>query len=153
MRTAFFFFFFFQLLGVQSKEEQGTQDCQGSPDQTMQPPQNGSHGRIVVNSGEGPVQVQGNGSGREQGTFPWCRYFSFFLFSFFFFYGLGLNFDSEMIYTSIHQQMKEMIWWWQINNKHAGEGGSQLWVGYGCAVRSFDHHPITKPEKMQICNL
>ena len=32
-------------------------------------------------------------------------------------------------------------------------GGTQLWVGYGCAARSFDHHPITKPEKMQICNL
>ena len=26
-------------------------------------------------------------------------------------------------------------------------GGTQLWVGYGCAARSFDHHPITKPEK------
>ena len=22
------------------------------------------------------------------------------------------------------------------------EGGTQLWVGYGCAARSFDHHPI-----------
>ena len=32
-------------------------------------------------------------------------------------------------------------------------GGTQVWVGYGCASRSFDHHPITKPEKMQICNL
>ena len=34
-------------------------------------------------------------------------------------------------------------------------GGTQLWVGYGCAARSFDHHSIglTKPEKMQICNL
>ena len=33
-------------------------------------------------------------------------------------------------------------------------GGTQLWVGYGCAARSFDdHHPITKPEKTQICNL
>ena len=34
--------------------------------------------------------------------------------------------------------------------------GTQLWVGYGCAARSFDHHPcdpVTKPEKMQICNL
>ena len=32
-------------------------------------------------------------------------------------------------------------------------GGTQLWVGYGCAARSFEHHPITKPEKMQICYL
>ena len=32
-------------------------------------------------------------------------------------------------------------------------GGTQLWVGYGCAARSFDYHPITKPEKVQICNL
>ena len=32
-------------------------------------------------------------------------------------------------------------------------GGTQRWVGYGCATRSFDHHPITKPEKTQICNL
>ena len=32
-------------------------------------------------------------------------------------------------------------------------GGTQLWVGYGCAARSFDHHPITKPEKTQICYL
>ena len=32
-------------------------------------------------------------------------------------------------------------------------GGTQLWVGYGCAARSFDHHPITKPEKAQIRNL
>ena len=32
-------------------------------------------------------------------------------------------------------------------------GGTQLWVEYGCAARSFDHHPITKPEKTQICNL
>ena len=31
-------------------------------------------------------------------------------------------------------------------------GGTQLWVGYGCVARSFNH-PITKPEKMQICNL
>ena len=34
-----------------------------------------------------------------------------------------------------------------------GPGGTQLWVGYRCAARSFDHHPITKPEKTQICNL
>ena len=34
-----------------------------------------------------------------------------------------------------------------------GGGGTQLWVGYGCTARSFDHHPITKPEKTQICNL
>ena len=34
-----------------------------------------------------------------------------------------------------------------------GGGGTQLWVGYRCAARSFDHHPITKPEKTQICNL
>ena len=34
-----------------------------------------------------------------------------------------------------------------------GPGGTQLWVRYGCAARSFDHHPITKPEKTQICNL
>ena len=32
-------------------------------------------------------------------------------------------------------------------------GGTQLWVGYGCAARSLDHHLITKPEKVQICNL
>ena len=32
-------------------------------------------------------------------------------------------------------------------------GGTQLWVGYGCAARSFEHHPITKPEKTQICYL
>ena len=32
-------------------------------------------------------------------------------------------------------------------------GGTQLGFGYGCATRSFDHHPITKPEKTQICNL
>ena len=32
-------------------------------------------------------------------------------------------------------------------------GGTQLWVGYGCAALSFDHHPVTKPEKTQICNL
>ena len=32
-------------------------------------------------------------------------------------------------------------------------GGTQLCVGYGCAARSFDHHPITKPEKTQICNV
>ena len=32
-------------------------------------------------------------------------------------------------------------------------GSTQTWVGYGCAAHSFDHHPITKPEKMQICNL
>ena len=32
-------------------------------------------------------------------------------------------------------------------------GGTQLWVGYGCAAQSFDHHPIAKPEKMQICKL
>ena len=32
-------------------------------------------------------------------------------------------------------------------------GGTHLWVGYGCPARSFNHHPITKPEKMQICNL
>ena len=30
---------------------------------------------------------------------------------------------------------------------------TQTWVGYGCVAHSFDHHPITKPEKMQICNL
>ena len=36
---------------------------------------------------------------------------------------------------------------------HIPGGGTQLWVGYGCAARSFDHHPITKPEKTQICNL
>ena len=34
-----------------------------------------------------------------------------------------------------------------------GGGGTQLWVGYGCATRSFYHHPITKPEKTQICDL
>ena len=33
------------------------------------------------------------------------------------------------------------------------QGGTQLWVGYGCATPSFDHHPITKPEKVQIFNL
>ena len=33
------------------------------------------------------------------------------------------------------------------------QGGTQLWVGYGCAAQSFDHHPITKPEKTQICDL
>ena len=32
-------------------------------------------------------------------------------------------------------------------------GGTQLWVGHGCAARSFEHHPITKPEKARICNL
>ena len=32
-------------------------------------------------------------------------------------------------------------------------GGTQLWVGYGCAARSFDHNPISKPEKAQIRNL
>ena len=32
-------------------------------------------------------------------------------------------------------------------------GGTQLRVGYGCAARSFDHHPITNPEKTQICYL
>ena len=26
-------------------------------------------------------------------------------------------------------------------------GGTQFWVGYGCVARSFDHHPITKPER------
>ena len=31
--------------------------------------------------------------------------------------------------------------------------GGYSWVGYGCAARSFDHHPITKPEKTQICYL
>ena len=28
-----------------------------------------------------------------------------------------------------------------------GGGGTELWVGYGCAARSFDHHPITKPRR------
>ena len=32
-------------------------------------------------------------------------------------------------------------------------GGTQLWVGYRCTARSFNYHPITKPEKMQICDL
>ena len=32
-------------------------------------------------------------------------------------------------------------------------GGTQLWVGYGCAAQSFEHYPITKPEKTQICYL
>ena len=32
-------------------------------------------------------------------------------------------------------------------------GSTQIWVGYGCAAQSFDHPPITKPEKVQICNL
>ena len=38
-------------------------------------------------------------------------------------------------------------------NRQLCWGGTQLWVGYGCAARSFNHHPITKPEKTQICNL
>ena len=32
-------------------------------------------------------------------------------------------------------------------------GGTQLWVGYRGAAQSFDHHPITKPEKTQNRNL
>ena len=36
---------------------------------------------------------------------------------------------------------------------HPGEGGTQIWVGYGCPAQSFDHHLKTKPEKMQICDL
>ena len=43
--------------------------------------------------------------------------------------------------------------WVFIRNDGAPGGGTQLWVGYGCAARSFDHHPTTKPEKTQICNL
>ena len=33
-----------------------------------------------------------------------------------------------------------------------GPGGGR-WVGYGAAAQSFDHQPITKPEKTQNCNL
>ena len=36
---------------------------------------------------------------------------------------------------------------------HGGGGVTQIWVGYGCPAWSFNHHPITKPEKMKICNL
>ena len=36
---------------------------------------------------------------------------------------------------------------------NTGPGVTQIWVGYGGATRSFDHHPISKPEKMQNCNL
>ena len=36
---------------------------------------------------------------------------------------------------------------------HQRGGGTQLGVGYGCVARNFDHHPITKPEKTQICDL
>ena len=32
-------------------------------------------------------------------------------------------------------------------------GGTQILVGYGCPARSFNHHPITKPERTKICNL
>ena len=39
-----------------------------------------------------------------------------------------------------------------LSGLHA-QGSTQLWVGYGCAAQSFDHHPITKPEKTQICYL
>ena len=42
---------------------------------------------------------------------------------------------------------------WQIGLATLSGGGTQLRVGHGCAARSFDHHPITKPEKTQICNL
>ena len=31
--------------------------------------------------------------------------------------------------------------------------GTQMWVGYGCAAQSFEHHPTTKPEKAQNYNL
>ena len=34
-----------------------------------------------------------------------------------------------------------------------GGGSTQLWVGYGCAALSSNYHPITKPEKMHICDL
>ena len=32
-------------------------------------------------------------------------------------------------------------------------GGTQIWMGYGCPARTFDHYPITKPEEMQIYSL
>ena len=32
-------------------------------------------------------------------------------------------------------------------------GGTQIWVGYGSPAQSFNHYPITKPEKTKICNL
>ena len=41
----------------------------------------------------------------------------------------------------------------QNSNRVLFRGGTQLWVGYGCAARSLDHHPIKKPEKTQICYL
>ena len=31
-------------------------------------------------------------------------------------------------------------------------GGTQIWVGYGSPAQSFNHYPITKPEKTKICN-
>ena len=72
----------------------------------MQPPQKIMPlGRILHNSGEGPIRVPGNRLDQEeQGTFLSVRVF---------FYSLGLNFDSsDMIYISIlyiHQQIKEMM--------------------------------------------
>ena len=43
------------------------------------------------------------------------------------------------------------ITWWAPGG--GGGRGTQFWVGYECAARSFDHHPITKPEKTQIWDL
>ena len=71
---------------IQGKDERGTPDRRGSPDRT------GSRGRILLNSGNGPVRGPGNGSGRERGSFLSVRVF---------FYGPGLNFgSSEIIYTN-----------------------------------------------------
>ena len=55
-------------------------------------------------------------------------------------------------YAHCDQSMDQVLWS-TAQVYSGGGGGTQLWVGYGCAARSFDHHPITKPVKTQICDL
>ena len=46
-----------------------------------------------------------------------------------------------------YARRKGLLW-----QAHSG-GVLKFWVGYGSPAQSFNHHPITKPEKTKICNL
>ena len=92
-------------LSVDSKDEWGTQDYQGSPDWTVQPRKKfGSQGRFIFFFFcliRVPVRDQGNGSGQEWGSFLSVGRL---------FYGLEANSNSsEMIYILIRQRIKETM--------------------------------------------
>ena len=64
------------------------------------------------------------------------------------------TFGNDIFFFLGVNQKNFFFFWFSHRGAILSHGGAtQIWVRYRCPARSFDHHPITKPEKMQICNL